>query len=238
MNAQFPFKNKYRITQGYSDNFNNYAEGHHGAIDIVPIDDAGNFIPAMIYPIFDGSEIVVQDTDPVHGKGIREELSLDQSWIDYYKSMNLIPADYSGTVYLQILYWHMLHVFDKDGKLTQDVPIGPAGNTGQVYHNGVAVPDDQKGLYPYLGGHTHLETVLLPATGTTFNLDKDPKGRIDPSLLFKKGQLMNQAKIVKSKSTNTVFVCYPVPSEDYLKEKCSLEGIEVPTSIPDTDSLM
>src|SRR5258708_7697155 len=237
MTAQFPFKSKYRITQGYSDNFNHYPESHHGALDIVPIDDSGNFYPALIYPVFDGSEISIQDTDPIHGKGVLEEITLDQAWIDYYKSNDCIPANYIGIVYLRILYWHMLHVFDKNGTLTQDIPIGPAGNTGLVYHNGQPVPDSQKGVYPYLGGHTHLETILLPDTGTTFNLDKDPKGRIDPALLFKKGQLMNQAKVIKSKNNPTVYVVYAMPNMDYLTTKASIEGFELPIIIPDTDTL-
>lgn len=48
---------------------------------------------------------------------------------------------------------------------------------------------------------------------------------------------MNQAKVVKSKSSDTVFICYPVPDMDYLTKKASLEGFEIPVAIPDTDSL-
>jgi hypothetical protein len=47
----------------------------------------------------------------------------------------------------------------------------------------------------------------------------------------------NQAKIVKSKKSSTVYICYPVPSEAHLKERASLEGIEIPAAIPNSDSL-
>lgn len=47
----------------------------------------------------------------------------------------------------------------------------------------------------------------------------------------------NQARIVKSKNSPTVYVVYPMPNMDYLKTKANLEGFEVPVSIPDTDSL-
>jgi len=56
-------------------------------------------------------------------------------------------------------------------------------------------------------------------------------------LLIRK-ELMNQAKVVKSKTSATVYVCEPVPDMDYLTKKASLEGFSVPEPIPDTDSLI
>lgn len=50
-------------------------------------------------------------------------------------------------------------------------------------------------------------------------------------------KIMNQAKVVKSKTTPTVYICYPIPDMDYLQKKANLEGFEVPTVIPDSDSL-
>ncbi len=53
-------------------------------------------------------------------------------------------------------------------------------------------------------------------------------------------EIMNQAKLVKSKTSPTIYVCYPIPSESYLREKGSMEGFNVPadlTTIPDSDSL-
>lgn len=48
---------------------------------------------------------------------------------------------------------------------------------------------------------------------------------------------MNQAKVVKSKNSNTVYICYPIPDMDYLNKKANLEGFQVPAQIPNTDTL-
>jgi hypothetical protein len=64
-------------------------------------------------------------------------------------------------------------------------------------------------------------------TGFTFN----------PWTLIPKEQTMNQAKIVVSKKSPTVYICYPVPSQKHLEERTSLEGITIPNPIPNTDSL-
>lgn len=50
--------------------------------------------------------------------------------------------------------------------------------------------------------------------------------------------MANQAKIVKSKFSNIVYICYPIPSETHLAERVSLEGLTLPSPIPDTDSLI
>lgn len=57
------------------------------------------------------------------------------------------------------------------------------------------------------------------------------------TLISKQQQLMNQAKIVKSKTSPTVYICYPVPDMDYLTKTTNLQGIVVPNPIPDSDSL-
>lgn len=48
---------------------------------------------------------------------------------------------------------------------------------------------------------------------------------------------MNQVKVIKSKITPTVYLCYPVPSEQHLEERANLEGFEIPSQIPNSDSL-
>lgn len=48
---------------------------------------------------------------------------------------------------------------------------------------------------------------------------------------------MNQAQVVKSKFSEKVFVCYPVPSMEYLLSKSELEGFTLPEVFPDTDAL-
>jgi hypothetical protein len=44
-------------------------------------------------------------------------------------------------------------------------------------------------------------------------------------------------KIVKSKKSDTVYICYPVPSWEHLVTRCELEGVDLPDPVPDTDSL-
>lgn len=53
-----------------------------------------------------------------------------------------------------------------------------------------------------------------------------------------KKSMPNQAKVVKSKSSPTVYISYPVPSMQFLAERASLEGITYdPTNIPNSDTL-
>jgi hypothetical protein len=248
MDFQLPFKCAYQISQGYNDNANNIYNGpldghHHGALDIVPLLD-GNPFPAPIYPISNGSEISVQDTDPVKGKGVRERILLDAPTIEYFQTKGLIPTPVPAgqVVCLDVLYWHMLDVTDKDGILTEDTPIGHAGNTGSVYHFSAPVPDDQKGQPPYLGLHLHLETCFGSVQGMKFNVGMDPQGRTDPSLVLSSTQLtnntMNQAIVVKSKTSPQVYICYKVPDMDWLQKTCNIQAIPFdPANIPDSDKL-
>jgi hypothetical protein len=57
------------------------------------------------------------------------------------------------------------------------------------------------------------------------------------TLIPKGTNMANQAKVVKSKNSALVYVCYPIPDVPYLNEKANVEGFVVPTVIPDTDSL-
>ena len=60
----------------------------------------------------------------------------------------------------------------------------------------------------------------------------------NPWTLIPKGTTMaNQAKVVVSKNSPTVYVCYPVGDMTYLTEKANLEGFVIPNPIPNTDSL-
>lgn len=202
MTPQKPFKDNYIQTQGYADNFNNYPERHHGALDLLPLDKDGKGFPALIYPLFNGSEVAYYNTDVKKGKGVRESLTLDKDFIDYLKGKGVVPKNFTGRVDLEVLYWHVLEVLDTDGTVTQDTPIAKTGNTGDVYHNGVKVPDSEKGKPPYLGLHLHLET-LLRGDGNLLNLDKDVRGRIDPHIILDyKGKYMNDhVKIINYKGT-------------------------------------
>ncbi len=59
----------------------------------------------------------------------------------------------------------------------------------------------------------------------------------DALKIIVKKKPMNQAKIIKSKNSETVYWCYPMPSMAYLNEKASLEGVAIPETIPDSDTL-
>jgi hypothetical protein len=49
--------------------------------------------------------------------------------------------------------------------------------------------------------------------------------------------MANQTKVVKSKNSATVYMCYPVPSMQHLQERANLEGFTIPAQIPNTDTL-
>jgi hypothetical protein len=57
------------------------------------------------------------------------------------------------------------------------------------------------------------------------------------SIIINKKPLMNEAVLVKSKKSNTIYWCYPMPDMDYMEKKANLEGVVVPSVIPDSDSL-
>lgn len=240
IHPQWPFKGRYITIQGYSDNAINYPEGHHGALDIVPLDEkTGQPYPADIYPTIDAHTVGVQNTSTQYGKGLLADGLLDQPFVDYLKGKGLIPKDYTGQVNLRCLYWHCLNVTDLDGNVDQNTPLAKAGNTGNVYHNGQPVPDSQKGVPPYPGLHLHFECILMgPDEAHTFNRDKDVKGRIDPLIILAyKGASMNQTQVRLGKDGKTVWICTPVSKMDVLTERASVEGFMVPNPIPPTSDL-
>jgi hypothetical protein len=182
----------------------NYPEGHHGALDIVPLDEkTGQPYPADIFPTVDAHTVGVQNTSTQYGKGLLADGLLDQSFVDYLKGKGVVPKSYECKVNLRCLYWHCLEVTDLDGSIDQNTPLAKAGNTGNVWHNGKPVPNSQKGVPPYPGLHLHFECILMgPDEAHTFNRDKDPSGRIDPLIILSyKGQTMDNIKIVKNGST-------------------------------------
>src|ERR1051325_6331125 len=96
MTPQYPFKCKYIVTQGYDsnpvDNFGKHLyTDRHGGLDILPFDKNGNIFPAEIYPVLDGSEISILDTDPARGKGVKVRTELDHDFISYLKEKGLVP---------------------------------------------------------------------------------------------------------------------------------------------------
>jgi len=188
MTPQNPFRCKFEITQKFGNKSSKYSSGYHEGTDFLPLNDQGKPFPAEIYPIFDGSHIFYNDESKIFGKGVKELVELDQELIDYLKKYDVVPENHQGRVQLEILYWHMLKVLDKDGVISKDTPIGLAGNTGYVFSGGVEVPNEQKGVPPYPGLHTHIEA--LARSGNTIF------GKFDVEILlnYKKGITMHLAK--------------------------------------------
>jgi len=203
MKPQQPFKTDYLITQGYDANLNNYPEGHHGALDIVPFDQNKRPFPADIYPVFSGKTVSVANVDVKRGKGIkvRSEFT-DAKFINYLKANNVVPKGYQGKIIVEILDWHCLTVTDLDGIIDQSTPVAKCGNTGWVFSGGVPVPDSEKGIPPYRGLHDHHEHYIRDANNKLFNLDKDPRGRINPLIIHNyKGANMNEVEFVHREGT-------------------------------------
>lgn len=184
LKPQWPYKGKFTVTQGYHATLKGvYEDDIHGALDIVPNYVEGQQWPTPIYACLPGTALNISNTDPARGKGIRVRTKLDQPFIDYLKSKNLVPNEYTGNVFLEVLQWHCLEVTDLDGVVDQNTPIAITGNTGNVYSDGKPVPDSQKGKPPYPGLHNHFEMVVK-GDYITFNTSKDRKGRVDPYIVM------------------------------------------------------
>ncbi len=87
------------------------------------------------------------------------------------------------------------------------------------------------------GNHLHI-TLREWGNGTVLNPGNGYGGAIDPTpYMFNQDPPMNQAKIVKSKKSPSIYVCYEMPDMDYLQKKANIEGFTIPANVPDTDSL-
>lgn len=85
------------------------------------------------------------------------------------------------------------------------------------------------------GNHLHFGVRKIK-NGVIEDYNNGYFGYIDPKPFFRK-ELMNQAKVVKSKNSPTVYICYPQTKMEVLKDNCETEGIILPEPIPDSDSL-
>ena len=86
MKPRFPYPGTYYVSQGYDQNAFNYPSGHHGGMDIVPLDrPGGNSWPAPIFPILGGKTLSVNNSDVNRGKGIKVRTQLSSSFVDYLK---------------------------------------------------------------------------------------------------------------------------------------------------------
>jgi len=150
-----PFRVPYRQTQGFK-------EGFHRGLDWVPLNNGVGF-PADIYPIVEGT--IRYSYTELNGKKsvqIAVQTVLDAEFIQYLKALGDIPLDFTGEVRLLTYYLHGLSLYeDTPGKkLSIHDKIMVCGNTGQVYSNGVTVPEEEKGVPPYRGLHLHLQCEL------------------------------------------------------------------------------
>ena len=145
----FPTKKATRhnrfVSQTYDDGSDVYPERYgtasHAAVDIA----SGHGDPMMAcerlfaYKTFGG-----QDRDIPTG--------LTKGW-----GINLLSEPNIDGVRREWIYWHtMSNLQIKEGQWAEmGQIIAFEGASGDVYSNGVKVPDDQKGIFPYPGTHLH-----------------------------------------------------------------------------------
>lgn len=227
MKPRFPYPGAWYISQGYHSNPPNvgYPSGHHGGIDIIPLDHpGGNHWPAPIFPILGGITLQVANSDVDRGKGIKVRTLLSPPFTNYLLKKGLIPTTYHGSVYLDTLYWHCLMVTDLDGIIDQGTPVGLTGNTGNVYAGGLPVPDYQKGRPPYPGLHLHMECILNNGE-TAFNRNLDYIGRIDPDIILEyPGDNMGQFKT--QKKGDELRIVLQASNPEHWKYLCQSYGVD------------
>jgi len=234
MKIRFPYPGQdrldYYISQGYDSNPINPETGrgfyavHHGGWDIVPLTGRyGSFWPAPIYPILDGVLLSASTTDKDRGLGIKVRSVIDKPLIAYFKVLKAIPDNYSGEVWLVHMYWHCLKVADFNGQINQSTQIGLTGNSGYVFSGGLPIPDSQKNVPPYYGGHLHLEYYLRSPI-EIFNLEKDEIGRLRPEYLWGYRDIpMAQFKTQIYKGEKRVVLQVSTPQQ--WKELCAVYGL-------------
>jgi hypothetical protein len=235
MTTQWPFKVPYTITQGYDETAARYNYNHHGALDMVPLQNGAGF-PADIYPILPGYIFDVNNGTNAQGKSLFVNSEIDGDFIAYLKSRGLVPLNYNGRVFIKHNYFHGLQIYVTEGQaVDQNTPIMKCGNTGMVYSSGMPVPDNEKGVPPYRGLHLHLETVIHPNdTSHPFNLDWDRIGRVDPTIILNYKANMQNKFFIKQGSKIGVLVAEGFTfGGGFAKNQEALKDLKSAFEIPD-----
>lgn len=128
-----------------------------------------------------------------------------------YGNYARVYFDEEGFTY-DTVYAHMSRFEGGNRKVKAGDVIGYVGTTG--YSS---------------GNHLHFGLRKL-LNGSVVDYNNGYLGYFDPQPHLEES--MNQAKIVLGKDGMTVYIAYPVPSEQHLKERTSLEGITIPNQIP------
>ena len=164
-----------------------------------------------------GQDFVIQAGKPVYASCdgfvlYRQDLDAQGAFKGFGNYARIENAD--GWTY----YAHLSKFVGKDRQVKAGEVIGLIGSTG--YSSG-----------------PHLHFGFRPRINDANN---GYGGCVDPrQFLANENDLpvMNEAKIVKSKKSDTVYWCYPMPDLDYLQKKANLEGVALPNPFPDSDSL-
>lgn len=186
----------------------------------------------------------VADTFRISGDVIEDRwpASDDFDWSAYYSAIPQDVIDKAAKYLPGVQFnYEFLPIFtDEDLRYhLKQAPLQVTVCAGQGWN--------QENVPPIDGEPNHAVCLLhVDAQGYRYVLDHyapfikrlDPKfklfAKLKPTI---KPKAMNQAKVVKSKTSPTVYICYPVPSLDYLKQTSDLQGITVPNPIPSSDSL-
>lgn len=157
MKTLFPVKNG-TISQGYASTgdldgktyLQTFGTATHGALDIVS---------------FHGDSLYACEDMDCYKTWTLNDQSLAEGLSHGFGARFISKPDSNG-VCREYVYWHTMSNLKvvRNQPVNQGDVIGFEGDSGQVYQGGVAVPDSQKGLPPYLGTHLHWGYRLVQQT--------------------------------------------------------------------------
>ncbi len=148
----------------------------------------------------------------------------DFTWDSYYAP--LPPALQSkGLEFLQ--YWNIAYEW---------VDITPDNLLKHLKHAPLQLAIANPG-HAIMGFYSYADVVKYFDTFDPF-IKSTTVGKITDALkVVVTPRHMNKAKVVKSKKSPAIYICYEMTDMTYFNKKTEQEGILVPAVIPDTDSL-